>query len=451
MRSTVTSTVALAGLAAGLTCLYGCTSSGGNNSTGLFTTGTAGTTGVAGSTASGTGGNTTGTGGSTSAGTGGSNASGTGGTAGTSTTGAAGAAGTGAGTAGAGGAAGAGTGGTAGAGTAGAGGAGGSIVSTDITKVVAAGTGCGKAPPANFTPGQLVGPNHIMTMGTMAANCADAATPPRPPNGATKCGAWTDTRDYWVQLPTGYDNTKPYPILFEGPGCGGHGNNLYQIPGFNSTMITVGLSPSAYWQQYHATNPGQGCFDDKNDDSSVDWPFYEALYDQLASEICFDRNRVFAGGNSSGAWFSNELGCKYAGDAKRPVRGIMPNTGGLPTDPSYVPTCTTAGLAGFWSHDPGDTTNPFSGNIVAMDRALTVDGYTPAGVTYDSANTAGAFDPFPIGNGPMDCRKYKNGPALYPLVVCLLPGTGHASHDNVVDPGWPAFVNLFMTAPLLTN
>jgi poly(3-hydroxybutyrate) depolymerase len=438
----------LTSLVAGLGAFTGCTSSGGNGGTGIFS-GTGGT-GIAGSTSTtaGTGGTSAGTAGSggTSTGSGGTTSAGTGGAAGTGTGGAAGT-GTGTGGTGTGGTAGTGAGGTAGTGT---GGAAGMAVSSDITKVVAAGTGCGKAPPAAFTPGTLAGPQHIMTMGTMAPNCADAATPPRPPNGATKCGAWQDTRDYWVKLPTGYDNTKPYPLVFEGPGCGGHGNNLYTIPGFDSTVIRVGVSPSAYWQQYHATNPGQGCFDDKNDDSSVDWPFYEALYDQLASEICFDRNRVFAGGNSSGAWFSNELGCKYAGDAKRPVRGIMPNTGGLPTDPSYVPTCTTAGMAGFWSHDPGDTTNPFSGNIVAMDRALTVDGYTPAGVTYDSANTAGAFDPFPIGTGPNDCRKYKNGPALYPMVICLLPGTGHASHDNVVDPGWPAFINLFMTAPLLT-
>jgi poly(3-hydroxybutyrate) depolymerase len=279
----------------------------------------------------------------------------------------------------------------------------------------------------------------IMTMGTKDAMCADS-----------KCGAWTDTRQFFVTLPANYDMNKPYPILWEGPGCGGHGNNQYALTAaFNASVIVIGVSPSAYWQAYHATNPGQGCFDDKEGDDSVDWVLYETLYDQLAGTICFDRNRVFAGGNSSGAWFSNELGCKYAGDAKRPVRAISPNTGGLPTDPKYVPTCTTKPMAGFWSHEINDTTNPFTGNIVAMNRALTVNGCTPAGVTYATAT----FDPYPIGGGVADgtCKKYKGCPDLYPLVVCPLPGNQHAGHDNIVNPGWSTFYSAFSMGALISQ
>jgi poly(3-hydroxybutyrate) depolymerase len=276
---------------------------------------------------------------------------------------------------------------------------------------------------------------HMMVTGTKVAGCADS-----------KCGAWTDTRDYWVRLPTGYDNTKAYPLLIEGPGCGGHGNNLYSLNGTNA-MIRVGVSPSAMWQAFHATNPNQGCFDDKEGDDSVDWPFYEKLYDLLATQVCFDRNRVFAGGNSSGAWFSNELGCKYAGDPMRPVRGIMPNTGGLPTDTRYVPTCTNNKMAGFWSHEINDGTNPFSGNIVAMNRALKVNGCLAGGVqvTYENA----MFDPFT--GGPAECKRYRNCPEITPMIVCPLPGGGHGSHDNVVNPGWPAFIGLFSMGNLISQ
>jgi poly(3-hydroxybutyrate) depolymerase len=434
MRSSFTSNVLLVGLVAGLASAYGCSADNSHNGTGVFQ-GSGGSSptgqGTAGTSASGTAG-------SSASGTAGDSAQGTAGTAaqGTAGTAAQGTAGTAAqGTAGSAGGATAGTGGAAGTGTAGSGAAG-TGISSDITKVVAAGAGCGKAAPAALVPGTLV-KQTIMTMGTKDANCADS-----------KCGAWTDTREYWVRLPTGYDMNKPYPILFEGPGCGGAGNNLYNIPIFNSTLIRVGVTPSRYWQAFHATNPNQGCFDDKEGDDSVDWVLYEDLYDLLASTVCFDRNRVFAGGNSSGAWFSNELGCKYAGDAKRPVRGVMPNTGGLPTDPRYVPTCTTNGMAGFWSHETGDTTNPFAGNIVAMNRALNVDSCTPMGVTYMTA----MFDPFPIGGGNPDgtCKRYRGCSPLFPLVVCPLPGNSHASHDQVVDPGWPAFLDLFNKAPLLT-
>ncbi len=419
-------------------------SSGGNG--GNFIPGsTAGTSGSAGATGSSAGANGS-AGVNGSAGTSGS--AGTNGTAGsTGTAGATATAGS-TGTAGAGTAGGAGPDGGAGSGT------GGSSVGTDLTKVVPS-AGCG------MDPGQAVGSlvmHQIQTSGTMLAGCDDSNC------SATKPTPWMYTRDYWVQLPTGYDKTKAYPIVFEGPGCSGHGNNLYTIPAFNSTVITVGLSPSDSGdgkggtgngaQAYHATNPGQGCFDDKNDDSSVDWPFYETLYDQLASTLCFDRNRVFAGGNSSGAWFSNELGCKYAGDAKRPVRGIMPNTGGLPTDPKYVPTCTTKPMAGFWSHEVGDLTNPFSGNIIAMDRALQVNGCTvSAGVTetYENATMANNFTPFTVGTDSTSCKRYKGCPDITPMVVCPLPGNNHADHASVVDPGWPAFLSLFSTGTLITQ
>ncbi len=201
------------------------------------------------------------------------------------------------------------------------------------------------APPGAYTPGQTSGKQTMTTSGTKPAGCADSV-----------CGAWTYPRDYYVTLPKGYVNNKAYPIVFEGPGCGGQGTDVYGLNdptagntgNVNNTVIRVGLTPPPN-AIGHATNPNQGCFDDKEGDSSVDWVFYENLYDKLASTICFDKNRVFASGNSSGAWFSNELGCKYAGDPTRPVRGIMPNTGGLPTTPApQVTTCSSKPMAGMW-------------------------------------------------------------------------------------------------------
>jgi hypothetical protein len=131
----------------------------------------------------------------------------------------------------------------------------------------------------------------------------------------------------------------------------------------------------------------------------------------------------------------------------RPVRGIMPNTGGLPTDVRYVPTCTTKPMSGFWSHEINDGTNPFSGNIVAMNRALKVNSCLAGGVqvTYENA----MFDPFPAGGG--DCKRYRNCPEITPMVVCPIPGGAHGSHDNVVNPGWPAFIALFSTGNLISQ
>ena len=92
---------------------------------------------------------------------------------------------------------------------------------------------------------------------------------------------------------------------------------------------------------------------------------------------------------AAGVKKANELGCKYAGDPVRPIRGIMPNNGGLPDQSQFKPTCSMKGMAGFWINTPGDTTVPFTNNIFAMNRALTVNGCTPSGVTYATASVPG--------------------------------------------------------------
>jgi poly(3-hydroxybutyrate) depolymerase len=255
-------------------------------------------------------------------------------------------------------------------------------------------------------------------------------------------------REYYLQLPIGYDANKPYPLFIEGTGNGGKGNQLYQLPALAGTAIRVGLTPPPP-EIGHSTNPNQACYDDREGDDSVEFPFYEGLYDRLAFTVCFDRNRVFAGGPSSscgGAWLANELGCKYAGDPDRPVRGVMVNNGGLPTDVKFAPTCTKKPMAGIWVHSIGNTSSPFSGNIVAMNRALAVNGCLPVGVTYATAT----FEPFPItATDGFSCKRFTGCPAATPLVVCPLPLNDTSLHEGVVNPAWSTFFKLFQAPPLL--
>jgi len=424
MRSSATSTVALVGLTAGLASLYGC-SSGDDTSTGNpFTNPPAGSSG------SGTVVPGAGSGGSSSA-AGSSSSAGTGtGTAGT----AAGGATTGGAT----------TGGT-GAGGMSGGSAGGAAPSGDITKVVKS-AGCGKA-----TTVQSGAKVTINTMGMKDANCADKLS------GQPKCGLWGQAgsawqttpvpRDYYVNMPANYDMNKAYPLVFEGPGCGGSGKDVYPLPNIANDVIRVGVSPPPNYVG-HGTNENQGCFDDKEGDDSVDWVFYENMYDKLNQDVCFDRNRVFSAGNSSGSWFSNELGCKYAGDPMRPVRGVLPNTGGLPTQAEWSPKCTDKPMAGMWVHEINDGTNPFTGNKFAIARAMKVNGCTGA-TGYDDA----MLENFPIGGNNPDstCKLVKNCPALYPLVVCALPGDQHGSHDDVVNPGFAKYIQQFSAGAFLTQ
>ena len=225
------------------------------------------------------------------------------------------------------------------------------------------------------------------------------------------------------------NGTANYPLNDGMTGPGNVGN----------TVIRVGLTPPPNTIG-HATNPGQGCFDDKEGDDSVDWVFYENLWDKLAAVLCFDKNRVFASGNSSGAWFSNEVGCKYAGDPVHPIRGIMPNTGGLPTEPQYVPTSP---ISDGGHVDPEITTRrSVSGNKVAIQRAMQVNGCT-IGTNYDSAmSTTSRSGAVTLTHLQEDQRL----PGDCPPRVCALAGKGHGSHDNVANPGFSTFIKLVLGA-----
>jgi poly(3-hydroxybutyrate) depolymerase len=299
--------------------------------------------------------------------------------------------------------------------------------------------GCGLAPTQ--ATGSFV-KYTISTSGTKPVGCADSV-----------CGPWTLARDYYVSLPVGYDPSKAYPLVFQMTGCGGTGRDVYPLTfngaaSVNNTVIRVGLTPPPN-SIGHSTNPNQGCYDDKEGDDSVDFVFYEKLRDLLKTQFCYDDNRVFASGNSSGSWMANEMACKYSGTtAGYAIRGIAANTGGLPSDPKFSPVCTTKPMAGMWVHEIQDPTNPFTGTKFAVNRAMSVNGCT-IGTSYDTAQ----FDNYPIGGGNADttCKLIKGCPAIYPLVVCALPGNGHGSHDNVTNPGFSTFISGFSAGPFINN
>ena len=108
-------------------------------------------------------------------------------------------------------------------------------------------------------------------------------------------------------------------------------------------------------------------------------------------------------------------------------------------------------MAGMWVHEIMDTTNGFAGNKFAIARAMKVNKCTND--SYDAAVTAGMLENFPIGGGKPDdtCKKIKGCPDLYPLVVCALPGKAHASHDDVVNPGFSTFLKMFEGGAFLTQ
>jgi pimeloyl-ACP methyl ester carboxylesterase len=173
-----------------------------------------------------------------------------GGTAGNAMTGASGAAPSGGGTPGAGGA----------AGTAGA--AGGNAVGGSTSGTPDKSAGCGMAPPAD-DKSVMVG---------------------------------SGTGSYILDLPTNYDNTKAYPVIFVWHGAGVTNTAFHDYLNMHKEVGNDGIVVTPECVNSGATWP--------NDAS-----YFDALYDHFTAKYCIDKNRVFTTGHSMGGLHTGLIGC----------------------------------------------------------------------------------------------------------------------------------------------
>ncbi len=158
---------------------------------------------------------------------------------------------------------------------------------------------------------------------------ADAAVTPVGSPGCGKANPATgnltltlgnDTLQYIVSIPDDYDPSQPYPLGFGLHGANRTDQNCHDgdCAGFQSVMedhaiLVYTRSVSAGWQ-------------DSNDVRSRNLALFTAVLDKLLADYCVEEDRVFVAGTSSGATFSNILGCAM-GDR---IRAVIPVAGGLP-------------------------------------------------------------------------------------------------------------------------
>lgn len=121
---------------------------------------------------------------------------------------------------------------------------------------------------------------------------------------------------YLVDLATGYDKRRPYPLVMAFHGAGVTGDafrgylNLPPVTGADAILVHPNCSNDApTW------------------DMQRDTQVFDALLTKLESEYCIDLRRIFIAGHGSGAFFVSSLGC-VRGDQ---LRGIASLSGGPPS------------------------------------------------------------------------------------------------------------------------
>ncbi|HTM46801.1 MAG TPA: hypothetical protein VL137_17720, partial [Polyangiaceae bacterium] len=229
---------------------------------------------------------------------------------------------------------------------------------------------------------------------------------------------WTH-RNYFLRLPTDYDQTHSYPIVIGGSGCGGSetvgsegGYSPFGIGSGETEAIQVSLS---YVLSSAAIPDCNGAVFADDFDNSPEAPYLAAVVNEVESLYCTNPGKVFLSGYSSGAFEAVTLGCAN-GDI---LRGFGVQIGGglrlhhPPCKPNPVAAIFVVGLQ--------DTENPIGPLTTPLHDSL---GTAPARDEILTRNGCVGQDHMPWDPDYPLCETYTGCPAAYPVVWCAI-NSGH--------------------------
>ena len=237
----------------------------------------------------------------------------------------------------------------------------------------ATGSGSGAAPATGSTPVGTNPPGSVVPASTHAtgpsAGCT-AGTKAQPGKANETLTSGGKERAYELDIPAGYDGTKPYAVVF-----GLHSLTVdYRIvPGMsgfadmNPTYDFIVVSPSGlistvpYWNAAPAAD-------------NYDVTFLTELLDHVEATLCVDTARVFSVGMSNGAQMSSLLACRLPDRiaAIAPIAGV-----------EFNEPCTGAPVPVIAFHGVADPIVPYAGgglNSVTIANQNFYKGTVPAGV-----------------------------------------------------------------------
>jgi polyhydroxybutyrate depolymerase len=262
----------------------------------------------------------------------------------------------------------------------------------------AAAGGMVTGPPSGGSAGTSTG-----TLSSPGCN-GNAAPPTSPSDGYLSIDVNGNSRQYVLELPTGYDGKNPEPVLFA---LHGNGTSAQEFLGSGYGDVRTGAARRAILVglQGLSRNGQLGWLADTSGAiEQVDYDFFDAVVAELEGNYCVDPGRMFATGHGAGAYFSNQLGCLRSAV----LRGVGPFAAGGPDG-----GCGGK-VAAFIGHNPNDT------SAWADMGWPTVQFWTKRNGCDDPGAMPTA--PYP-GDGmtgnPLPCRAFAGCDPNYPVMLCL--------------------------------
>jgi polyhydroxybutyrate depolymerase len=199
--------------------------------------------------------------------------------------------------------------------------------------------------------------------GTAAAQSGGCGRPVTPGSSTHTIVVGGVERSYLLVVPPAVAAAAPNPVIMGLHGGSDTAQNASRYMGLTSGDAALYVYPQApYW-------PEAGGVAWNVDPAGVDFPYFDALLADLGSRYCVDTTRVFAAGQSNGAFMVNALACFRPGL----LRAIAPVAGGGPQT-----TRCPEGVAAMIVHGSADTTVPISSGRWSRDFWLSKNGDTGA-------------------------------------------------------------------------
>ncbi len=212
----------------------------------------------------------------------------------------------------------------------------------------------------------------IALLAATLAACAPAKPEPREPGRyIEKLTVAEKPRDYILQVPKGYDHTKPTPVVIALHGLTSNKFDFDKILHLKEECDKVGFLlaiPDGLPDNFRGWNAG--FFKMAGDKADVD--FMKTILDRLEAEFNVDKKREYVFGHSNGAMMSYYLGSAM-GDRFAAVAGIsgsvgIPANGGLETIP--VPKSQVSVLL---LHGKADNVVVYKRGMKAMLQSMGAD------------------------------------------------------------------------------
>jgi polyhydroxybutyrate depolymerase len=227
-------------------------------------------------------------------------------------------------------------------------------------------------------------------------------------------------RQWWIWLPTDYNPTRAYPVVFTFHGCGSPDNYVpMQKVTADKAIVVRGTGISNNCWGYSANGD--------------DVKFFDAMLAALETKRCVDQSRIFTTGYSSGSWLVNTLNCER-GDKLRASGSV---SGGVAVNTAMCPGSATPAVppkakeyARIFIHDADDTTNKFmgNGNDKELARLVAANHCMPTG---------------PVPEDPSPCARYQGCDAGMPVIMCRTTGKRHDRQDTLATTAfWKLFSSL---------